>query len=62
MGLVMWGIREKIVLESRAVGGTSVELFKENITVTQVFQLNTKLTVNKVSGYCEPNLARLGSP
>lgn len=62
MGLVMWGIREKIVLESRAVGGTSVELFKENITVTQVFQLNTKLTVNEVSGYCEPNLARLASP
>lgn len=47
MALVMWGIRGKIELESRAVGGAFVGLFKESITVTQLFQLNTKLTVNK---------------
>lgn len=47
MALVMWGIREEMGLESRAVGGAFRRLFKDDITVTQLFQLNTKLTVNK---------------
>jgi len=43
----MWGIREKIGLEGRAVGGAVLGLSKESITVTQLFQFNTKLKVNK---------------
>lgn len=37
MALVMWEIREKIGLGSRAIGGAFGGLFKERITVTQLF-------------------------
>lgn len=71
MALVMGGIKEKIVLKSKAVGEAFGGLFKESITVAQLFHLNTKLNkwhqiwpglhlCNKVSFFLQDNCGSSG--